>query len=103
VPRFSARLAGGGAFPSARRASVLWIGVREPEPLVRLARAVEAATAELGHRAEDRAFHPHLTVARARRPSAIRRPVDELGGTGPGWRATPAPRAPSTPSGTAAP
>lgn len=84
VPRFSAQLAGGGAFPSPRRASVLWLGVREPEPLVALAGAIEHATAELGHRAEARAYHPHLTVARARRPCSVSRLVDELGGMGPG-------------------
>jgi len=87
VPQFSAELAGGGAFPSPRRASVLWIGVHEPEPLVRLAGAIEDATAELGYRAEERVHHLHVTVARARRPQSVRGLVDELGGmgAGPAW------------------
>jgi len=75
VPQFSAELAGGGAFPSPRRASVLWIGVHEPEPLVRLTGAIEDATAELGYRAEERVHHPHVTVARARRPRSVCSPT----------------------------
>jgi RNA 2',3'-cyclic 3'-phosphodiesterase len=81
---FAVELTGGGAFPSPRRASVLWVGVRDPEPLATLAGAVTRATATLGHAAEDRAYHPHLTVARAGRPCAVMPLVDALGGMGPG-------------------
>ena len=84
VAPFSVQLTGGGAFPSPRRAAVLWVGVREPEPLVTLADAVTSATAELGHRAEERAYHPHLTVARAGRPRSVTGLVEQLAGVGPG-------------------
>jgi len=84
VSPFAVELTGGGAFPSPRRASVLWIGVREPEPLATLAGAVTRATIALGHPAEDRAYHPHLTVARAGRPRSVTPLVDELSGMGPG-------------------
>ena len=81
---FPVQLTGGGAFPSPRRAAVLWIGVGEPEPLVALADAVTSATAELGHRAEERAYHPHLTVARTARPRSVIGLVEQLGAVGPG-------------------
>jgi 2'-5' RNA ligase len=56
--------AGGvGAFPSRRRARVLWFGIADPRgELRRLARAVQAA---VGIESEDR-FRGHLTLARAR-------------------------------------
>jgi RNA 2',3'-cyclic 3'-phosphodiesterase len=84
VAPFPVQLTGGGAFPSPRRATVLWIGIHEPEPLVTLADAVMSATAGLGHRAEERAYHPHLTVARAGRPRSVTGLVEHLGGAGPG-------------------
>lgn len=56
-----------GAFPSLRRANVLWVGVAADAPLLALQRDVEDALVPLGHPREQRAFRPHLTVARTRR------------------------------------
>jgi RNA 2',3'-cyclic 3'-phosphodiesterase len=53
-----------GAFPSARRARVLWIGLEAPPALGRLQRGVEAVTTSLGYPAEERPFSPHLTIGR---------------------------------------
>jgi 2'-5' RNA ligase len=78
VPPFAVRLHGGGGFPSPGRATVLWLGVEEPAPVAALAAAVGRATAGLGPRAEDRAFHPHLTVARAPRPCSVAPLVETL-------------------------
>lgn len=66
-------LQGIGAFPSLRRAEVVWVGVEEGrETMTALARGVEAALAAGGFPAERRPFAPHLTLARVRerRPSA---------------------------------
>ncbi|MBK9034031.1 MAG: RNA 2',3'-cyclic phosphodiesterase [Myxococcales bacterium] len=61
-----------GAFPSVERATVLWAGVEDASgELARLADAVAAAMTELGFERDRRAFHPHVTVARLRDPSAI--------------------------------
>ncbi len=89
VPRFAVRLRGAGAFPSPRRAAVLWIGVDEPAPVTALAAAVGRATASLGYPSEDRAFHPHLTVARAARPRPVTRLVEAVAeeAVGPAWTA----------------
>jgi RNA 2',3'-cyclic 3'-phosphodiesterase len=61
------RLGGFGAFPSLRRAGVLWVGVAADAPLIELQRDLEDALASLGFPREQRAFRPHLTVARTRR------------------------------------
>ena len=65
----SVRLAGGGTFPKqAARARVLWVGVDGDTPaLTRLAERCAAAARRSGVDLEDRAFRPHLTLARARR------------------------------------
>lgn len=55
-----------GAFPSPRRARVLWLGLAgELEALDELARAV-ATTASLAPRADVKPFRPHITLGRAR-------------------------------------
>lgn len=60
---------GCGAFPGPRAPKVVWLGlVGGTDPLAGLARAIEAALAPLGFEAEKRAFKPHLTLGRVRRP-----------------------------------
>ena len=63
---FDLDLRGAGAFPSARRARVLWVGVGEgSERLRTLAGDFEDALESLGFEREKRPFHPHVTVGRA--------------------------------------
>jgi 2'-5' RNA ligase len=67
-PAFEATLGAAGAFPSARRARVLWLGLsRGAEALTALAQALEQALRERGFSAAERAFSPHLTLGRVRR------------------------------------
>ncbi len=62
-------LAGAGAFPSARRARVVWTGVAgDRDALIRLAERTSAACRRTGVSIEDRRYRPHLTLARARPP-----------------------------------
>ncbi len=70
----TAQLGGWGAFPKARRAGVVWLGLTSgAEMLGALAAEVAARLAPLGFEPEDRAFHAHLTVARLKPP----RPVED--------------------------
>jgi RNA 2',3'-cyclic 3'-phosphodiesterase len=74
-------IAGFGAFPSLRRASVLWAGVEPAPPLMALQRDVDLAVSRLGYGRETRPFRPHVTVARLRsgaRPADIERNIDEF-------------------------
>ena len=66
---FPVSLAGGGAFPDATRAKVVFVGVRtDGEELSRLATGARAAAARAGAGPEGGRFHPHVTLARTRRP-----------------------------------
>jgi len=63
-----------GAFPGLERARVLWAGVDEvgAARLGELAGRVERAAEELGFAREERAFHPHVTLARLPSPIDVR-------------------------------
>jgi 2'-5' RNA ligase len=54
-----------GFFPSPRSPRVFWIGVRAGEELPRLAEAVSEKLAAIGIPREEKAYSPHLTLARA--------------------------------------
>jgi 2'-5' RNA ligase len=83
-----ARLGGAGAFPSARRARVVWIGCSEGRDLLTaLAAEVARLLEPLGYAPEQRAFHPHLTLARCRAPADVRGALSDLESCdyGPAW------------------
>ena len=62
-------LQGLGAFPSPRRARVLWIGVTTGVGAVtHLADALRRVTEPLGVASESRPFTPHVTLGRVRAP-----------------------------------
>ena len=56
---------GYGFFPTAKSPRVFWIGIEAGPQLAALAAAIDEKTASLGIPKEDRAFSPHLTLARA--------------------------------------
>jgi 2'-5' RNA ligase len=64
-----------GAFPSARRARVVWAGVEgRHDELASLARSVDRSL-EFGFPREERPFAPHLTLARLKEQARL---PDEL-------------------------
>jgi 2'-5' RNA ligase len=65
---FTMGLKGFGFFPDARRPRVFWVGVEALASLSRLAEQVEEAMGCIGFAREERAFRPHLTMARFRVP-----------------------------------
>ena len=72
------RLTGLGAFPSTNRARVLWAGIDDAAGLLsRLAADLDEALGPLGFEAEERAFRPHLTLARFRRPVRVPRELPD--------------------------
>jgi 2'-5' RNA ligase len=70
---FEAGISGFGAFPSPKKARVLWAGVGEGSDRLRaLAEDVEKSLEPLGFEREGRIYVPHLTLGRARgRPVAL--------------------------------
>ena len=83
------RLAGGGAFPNAAEARVLWTGVHgDLELLSRLATGTRAAANRAGIEVAGRRFTPHVTLARLRRPVDVTRWLRIVDGyDGPEWTA----------------
>ena len=76
---FRLRLHGAGAFPSADRPRVLWVGVGEGAGEASgLAASVAAALAPLGFAPDPRPFAPHLTVGRVGVPLRERGPLQRL-------------------------
>jgi 2'-5' RNA ligase len=68
-PPLDLRLASGGTFPPGRPARVAWVGVEAPEELMTLqADVTKAAVEALGFEPEERAYHPHATLARCPDP-----------------------------------
>jgi 2'-5' RNA ligase len=60
-----------GVFPRPSRAEVLWIGIDDRSgKLSALQQRLEEELARDGFPKEDRAFRPHLTIARIRKPHA---------------------------------
>ncbi len=69
---FQVELAGPGAFPNARSARVLWLGVGAGSgELARLARKLEAAGRAVGGERDRSPFRAHLTVGRLPEPRAV--------------------------------
>ncbi len=64
---------GNGVFPARGRPRVLWIGIEDVAgKLGELYRRLEEECAKAGFSKEERAFHPHLTLARLRKPEGAR-------------------------------
>jgi 2'-5' RNA ligase len=74
---FQIGVGGTGVFPRASRPQVLWIGVSDPSAqLSALQEKFENVCAAEGFAKEDRAYRPHLTIARLRKPEAARALAD---------------------------
>ncbi len=61
---FTMSVGGLGAFPTPRRARILWIGLEAPAALMALLRGIESVAARLGYPSENHPFSPHLTIGR---------------------------------------
>jgi 2'-5' RNA ligase len=79
--RFSLKLSGVGAFPSADRPNVLWVGAESGGVLEQLAGDLDQQLTEVGFLPEARAFHPHVTLARvkASAPPGLSEWIQRLG------------------------
>lgn len=66
-----------GVFPRPSRPQVLWIGVSDPSrKLCALQERLENECAAEGFPKDNRAYKPHLTIARLRKPEGARRLAD---------------------------
>ena len=80
VAPFSVNLGGLGGFPTGRAPRVLWASVAAGgERVEALFAELEAALVARGIPGESRAFHPHVTLARARDPRGAKELLRVLG------------------------
>jgi 2'-5' RNA ligase len=87
---FEVAVVGGGAFPNAAKARVLWAGLRADSTgeveLPRLATGARAAASRAGIAVDGQRFRAHLTLARLGRPDEVSSWVRLLDGyAGPTW------------------
>jgi 2'-5' RNA ligase len=71
IPSFKIMLSECGCFPPRGRPNVLWIGV-QGDVLFHSHSAIEKECAAAGFPPEARPYHPHLTIARLRKPQGAR-------------------------------
>jgi RNA 2',3'-cyclic 3'-phosphodiesterase len=70
---FPISVQGSGVFPTHGAPRVLWIGIEDLNgKLGELYRRLDEECAKVGFKKEARPFHPHLTVARVRKPQHAR-------------------------------
>lgn len=69
-PAFELRIAGVGRF-ERKSGGAVWAAVEPRQPVAELASKIDRACIRTGLEPEHRAFHPHITLARYKRGSAI--------------------------------
>jgi 2'-5' RNA ligase len=65
VEKFKISLKGVGFFPNERYIRVVWIGVENYEPIVKMAKCIDSHLSKFGFKRE-KDYIPHLTVARVK-------------------------------------
>lgn len=79
--RFEIALSGIGAFDRHGRPEAVWAGVTPHEPLKTLHKKVDQALLRVGIQPEQRAYLPHITLARLNRESGpVRDMIEDRGG-----------------------
>ncbi|MEW6554941.1 MAG: RNA 2',3'-cyclic phosphodiesterase [Actinomycetota bacterium] len=77
---FKAALGGCGAFPSPRKARVIWVGMCEgAESAGAVARKLDARLERVGIERESRPFRGHITLARMKHPRDCAAALEDLG------------------------
>lgn len=69
APQFEVQLCGAGSFPPRQPGRVVWLGVETPSVMREVqSNVVHGLRKVTSLHAEKRSYHPHLTVARCKRP-----------------------------------
>ena len=80
-PRFDVVLNGVGTFDRRGQPETVWAGVAPLEPLKTLHKKIDQAIARVGIAPDQRAYRPHITLARLKRSSgSVRGLLEESGG-----------------------
>ena len=66
IDPFNIQLEGAGVFPNQNYIKVIWIGIKQGEPIGLIARKIDEPLSKIGFKKEKRGFSPHLTIARVK-------------------------------------
>lgn len=66
IDPFNIQLEGAGVFPNQNYIKVIWIGIKQGEPIELIARKIDEQLSKIGFKKEKRGFSPHLTIARVK-------------------------------------
>ena len=66
IKPFKIKLKGTGVFPNQNYIKVIWIGIKEAQPIEIIAKNIDEALSNLGFKKERRGFSPHLTIGRVK-------------------------------------
>jgi 2'-5' RNA ligase len=66
IDPFNIRLKGAGVFPNQNYIKVIWMGIKQGEPIEIIVRKIDEQLSKIGFKKEKRGFSPHLTIARVK-------------------------------------
>jgi len=66
IDPFNIQLKGAGVFPNQNYIKVIWIGIKQGEPIGVIASKIDEQLSKMGFKKEKRGFSPHLTIARVK-------------------------------------
>jgi len=66
IEPFNIQLKGAGVFPNQNYIKVIWIGIKQGEPIGLILRKIDEQLSKIGFKKEKRGFSPHLTIARVK-------------------------------------
>lgn len=70
IKPFSISFKGLGGFPNEKKSSILWIGIHgETDQLMHLEEVLKFVLSDSSFSVENRPYHPHITIARSRKPA----------------------------------
>ena len=78
ISPFYLRPFGLGAFPNPKNPRVIWVGIDKSKPLEKIYKELQRGLEKLRFKEEDRAFSPHLTLGRIKRPAHGRHLSDAI-------------------------
>jgi len=66
IDPFNIQLRGAGVFPNQNYIKVIWMGIKQGEPMGVIASKIDEQLSKKGFKKEKRGFSPHLTIARVK-------------------------------------
>lgn len=66
IDPFNIQLKGAGVFPNQNYIKIIWMGIKQGEPIGLIVREIDEQLSKIGFKKEKRGFSPHLTIARVK-------------------------------------